>query len=148
MTNIRVVDTTMTTVTDYADPDDRWDQNNLYHSHCIEGIEIVGENDYHDLVVNFDPTKTPCYLLYVLYATGNSFHREEGEIEFIGVFQNLNIAKENKRIIETKRYRDSNEYYIHLLNEEGEEYQISPPWYGHFERLESVHIEMVEILDY
>jgi hypothetical protein len=149
--SIRVIDHTYGEITRHATRDE-WDRDDTYTSHNIEGIKLVDENDYSDLTVPFkvEPDKT-YYLLSVIYDTGDSFGRDEGRIEFIELYIDLDLAKKNQAAIEdhNKKYRDS--YYddetprLIIENQVGTKIDYYPSWYGYFERLSEVRINSVMV---
>jgi len=111
------------------------------------------------------------YTIKVDYETGDSFHREDATTTE-GKFENLEIAKENLERIrihyEYYRYRNSYSYNLKkkdkkkrlpdfividkpseliclkLKADNGNEYQIYPPWCGYFERLYSAEVIILQ----
>ena len=169
MTKILVKDEARTVVTRAGDPEDCWDGDDTSTDHYIRRIEIVGKKDYYDLQVAFDidPTR-PYYLVYAIYSTGDSFHHEEGRIEYVGLYEDLSVAHENANRIRqhNETYRQLNDrwyhssqqmskeklkkleknfepYMIRLVTETGQEYDVHVPWNGYFERLTYVAVESV-----
>ena len=114
-------------------------------NHSIMGVEQVDDDRYGDLSTSFDvEVGEQYYLLYVLYSTGCSFSRSEGEIEFVGLYKDPAIAKENADRIWKKARKDGERSFsVNLIAEDGQEYQLHTPWEGYFERLEDVRIELV-----
>jgi hypothetical protein len=84
----------------------------------------------------YEPNR-PYYLVYAIYDTGDSFGRDEGRIEYIGLYSDLEVAHENER-----RCRECVEgYSVTLVTDSGKEYKVSTPWVGYFEHLQYVDTE-------
>ena len=88
--SIDISTTTYTEVTRAADPNEQWDGDDLNHSFSINGWYRTDGGPYR-----IDPEK-PVYGVYVIYSTGNSFHREDGVGEVMMVNQNLEMAKKKR----------------------------------------------------
>lgn len=141
------------------------------YSTYINGIAL-GES-YGDIETAFDVhSNVPYYLLYAIYSTGDSFHYEEGHVEFIDLYTQREVAEENMKRIEahaelyklcnsrnygeklTREQREQckkfNAYSVVLLFETQDgatiEHKIHVPWNGYFERLSHVTIEGVHLL--
>lgn len=110
-------------------------------------------------------------MLYVIYSTENSFVRDEcGRVEFIGMYDELDKATENKNRISNhhelyvKIRRNSNyrlskkerreirklekefdENSVKLV-ENGEEYSLSTDWHGYFESVCEIEIQPMMVL--
>jgi hypothetical protein len=141
MKNIRIIDKVYTTTIRECDSEDCWDRDDTSMDHDIIGFVVKEEKDYGDISVNFDPKyDKEYYLLSVIYDTGDSFGRDEGQIEFIDLYENLAIAEENSRRI---REDESDKYSVKLLHETGKEYDVHTPWKGYFEDLRGVEIDQV-----
>jgi len=137
---INIVDNDYVVVTRHADPDERWDGDDLSMDHSIEGFNLV--EGYGDLEVGFEPDFDKTYfLLYGIYSTGDSFHHEEGRIEFVDLYEDREVAWENYR-----RLEKSNEYTVTLKHESGKEYGFYVPWRGYFENLSSLDVLAVRRL--
>lgn len=153
-------------VTERGDPNDRWSADSTATDNNVTGIEVVKENDFYDLVVDFDPTKEPSYLLYVIYDTGDSFSNHDGLIEYVQLYKDKSVAFENKRRIEQhyklyddlnsrfrltekqrkelkKKHKDFDAHSIMLVHENGEEYKLHVPWTGYFETMQEVEVKEV-----
>ena len=90
--HIKIIDLSHCETTREADPLNEWDGDDIYTSHNIQGFTVL--DSYHDLPVSFSiEDKRKYYLLYVLYSTGDSFHHEEGCIEYISLYQTLEEAE-------------------------------------------------------
>lgn len=119
-------------------------------NHIIHGIDVVKKGVWHDVVTDFKvEVAKPYYLLYVTYTTGDSFGSDGGNIEFIGLYTNREIADENAARIEKHQVKSDNGYYadfqLMLVAESDpvKEYVFYAPWNGYFERLENVEIEKI-----
>jgi len=123
--------------------DDNWDRGDTDASYSIHGFEIVGDNDYFDGSISFEPDyKTPYFLLYVMYGTGDSFGSDGGQLLIVDLFENMETAKKNEEIIRNH----GEDHSITLVTEyKGKltKYKTDAPWVGYFEWLEDVYIERV-----
>ena len=136
--NVQIVDDVYSEVTRHADPDDRWDADDTYTSHSIRGFKVV--KGYYDLAVGFEPSYDKTYfLLYATYSTGDSFSHHEGEIEFVDLYEDENVAYENLRRLQQLEAG----YSAKLLHENGEEYIFNVPWVGYFESLSDLEVTAI-----
>lgn len=169
MANVRVVDDVYTDVVEYGDGEPYGRRDCTAEHHNIQGIQVVGEKEYYDLSTGFDidPTR-PYYLLYAIYSTGDSFGHDDGRIEFVGLYEDLEVAHENEQRVwahnetyqqlEYRWYTPSKQlskeklknlrkefepYTIKLVTEDGLEYGVHVPWHGYFERLTEVVVQPV-----
>lgn len=141
MTYVKIDYDTHGYVTRQGDANDRWDHDDTAQDHTINGVHVVGAEQYHDLAIDFEPDGTACYLLYVIYDTGDSFGRDDGRIEFIGLYRDREVAEENKRRIEKMDYKDK--YTVQLVTEDGRKYKMHAPWVGYFEHFQYTEIQQV-----
>jgi len=130
--SIDIATTTHTTVTRAADPNERWDGDDLDHSFSIDGWYRTDDGPYR-----IDPEK-PVYAVYVIYSTGDSFHREDGVGEVMMVNQNLEMAEKNVEILNTVTG-----FSVDLYLDDGSTFKQSVPFAGYFERLQDVMYEQV-----
>lgn len=141
-------------VTREANPDDRWDADDLYHEHeygshlSSESIDPWGEESL-TLEGDLVPGKQ-YYLLIMSYGTGDSFHHEDNCQEILGVYGSPEIAKQNRDAVReaneidySSRRKKSEPIQLTLLTDSGKEYQISNPCYGYFENFTRCWIEPV-----
>ncbi len=150
-TRVRVLDDVHYGVTQEANPEDSWDRDDTYESHHVQGVRAVGDKEYFDLTVGFDIVDDKHYfLVYGIYSTGDSFGHDEGRIEYVGLYEDREVAEDNARRIErhARDYRDDSitdddAYSVTLVTEDGAEYKVSVPWNGYFERLSYIEIERV-----
>lgn len=111
----------------------------------VTGIEIAEDDRNYDLLVKFRPEDgVPCYLVYVVYDSGDSFSSTTGNVEFVHLFQSKDKAKELAAQI--------NDHYIKVQNDElsfNEQHRIDmvldgvaipyvPCWVGYFESLKKI----------
>lgn len=165
MAEVVVEDDAHTYVTREA-TEEQWDGDDTHTDHSIRGIREAVM--YSDLTVDFDLVEGQTYyLLYATYQTGCSFYTETGKIEYIGLYRELKVAKENLGRVQkhneteqklndrwdppTKKERralakDHESYSVPLVTEKGQKYLVHVPWHGYFERLEGVDIEPVTLL--
>jgi len=131
---IEIIDDTYTEVTRESDPDEQWDGDDTCTSHDIHGFKI---GKYGDLSVRFEPEYDKTYfLLYATYSTGCSFSQHEGEIEYVDLYEDENVAWENYRRLD----KHGEGYSAKLLHESGKEYTFSIPWIGYFESLQDLEV--------
>jgi len=146
LTKIRIINDSRIYVTRESDPDNEWDRDDTSRSHNIEGFEIVESDSRYgyDFEVPFkiDPEKE-YYLVAVYYDTGNSFGRDDNEIDMIDLYNDVDIATEVKRRILDNDNKNS--YSVTILNPLGKEYQISTSWVGYFEHLNDVEVHRVKL---
>lgn len=133
-------------VTREADRDNQWDGDDISHDYSINGFEVV-ENCW-DFILHEDPTGKDYYLVYVLYDTGDSFHREENCMCLVSFLPDLEDAKAILDAIE-KDHRDykktqTHEYKpidVHLPKANRIEQVSTGTWTGYFEHIRSVNIQ-------
>jgi len=124
---------------------DKWDRDDTFTYHNINGIELSDE--YGDIPVPDDfRISGPMYLVYVIYSTGDSFGYDShaGE-EYIGVYKDREIAQETANKIK-EDYKNNKEDFNHitLLDSVGNEFQqYTGAWKGYFDNLEYVEVVMV-----
>ncbi len=124
------------------DSDNTWDRLNEYYSHEIHGFNIVNERQSRDFCINYKPVPhKPYYLLYAVYSTGDSFHREEGLHEYLDLYENREDAEKAKKEIFDQRKSSS----ITYTSSCGKELTFGSPWYGYFDFLDSTEIEEVRL---
>ena len=148
---LRVETNCYTEVTRQADPEKKWDGNDLAHSYSVEGWSAHKKDSYGStfpMEGEVDKNKT-YWLVYVTHSTGDSFHHETGCFEAVHVFEDANDADALARILE-KDYEDKDKYDYKPLNVKlpsGKEIEIyTGTWKGYFERLESVHVEAIRYI--
>lgn len=156
--HVNVLDDSYTEVTREAEPGERWDGDDTYTSHNIRGIELSKE--YGDLTLGYKPEAGKMYyLLYVIYSTGDSFHREEGRIEVIDLYRTEEEAYENVKLMkehyelyrsgwfdkQKSRKMQLSAYSVELKNHEGKEFMFHCPYVGYFDRLSSIEVESVQL---
>jgi hypothetical protein len=150
MNTIRVINKTHTHITRHRDPNDEWDADDISIDNNITGIEIVTDEKYYgDLDVPFEvkPNQT-YYLLYAIYGTGDSFCHSDGNIDYIELYEDINLANSSAQMIadDYKSYeKDHNSYSCEILNSQGNIFKMSCPWKGYFESLEDVDVIPVNV---
>jgi len=94
--------------------------------------------NYTEVEVDFEPKKGDIvYFLVVRYQTGDTFGASYGNWETIGCYDNADQAVEIEKSIEVGTYGK---------DEEKDDYCLYHTWEGYFESLESVDIEVFEVL--
>ena len=140
------------------DPCDEWDADDTCEYHHIRGFKIIDKDkysNYSNLSVEYEinPEKS-YYLLYVIYDTGDSFHREEGKICFINLYENKEIAEMCAKII-YDNYKDWQErdniddkYNVTIFSNSGEKnFTFFCPWKVYFESLSNVEITSIRVIE-
>jgi hypothetical protein len=151
-TDIEIINHSYTEITKERDPNEEWDGEDTITSNSIQGFKIVKPNDKWkqvDLTIGFEikPDKT-YYLVSVIHSSGDSFNHNSGEIVYIELYENIEMAEATKKIIEDSYNRKHKEesYGVEILNNSGTLYKISSsPWVGYFERLEEVQIDCIQL---
>lgn len=144
-TEIVIVDDCYGGYSRYPDEDSQYDSGTQFTEHCIRGFKIANKHEYRDLVVSFVPKKNkPYYLVYAIYDTGDSFGRDDGKIVFFDLFDNIEVAEANEKILNgiTKDKVGCCGSVI-IFDNEFKPYKTSVPWTGYFECLQDVYVETV-----
>lgn len=149
--NIAVRTDSYQSVTRHRDPDNEWDADDIYNNISVKGVEVVNENQHYDFPVSFEPRPDQTYyLVAVTYDTGDSFHREEGVMEFVSMFQNGKDADRVAKEI-TEHYRRYKNDWKHMTVDvtlpEGK-LEFFAPWCGYFERLVCAEVIPVSLSGY
>lgn len=119
----------------------------------VQGIEVVKEKDWYDVVTDFAVKKNvQYYLLYAVYETGDSFGRDGGRTEWIGLYRDFHLAQAQAEKIEQhaneydrRGQSSSDAYTVKIVADNGTEYPLHTPWNGYFEHLQYVSVEGVMI---
>lgn len=143
MTHIAIDYTRHEYVTRERDPTDSWDRDCTAADIDIYGIELVldGEKSYRDISVPFEIDRNKSYLLlWADYNTGDSFGRDDNQVEFIDLFESIEKADAAR-----KKLSDSTDYSTKYTREDGTEITVHIPWQGYFESLNSLNIAVVRV---
>jgi hypothetical protein len=135
----------------HRDEDDKWDRDDIAHDYTIDGYYVVGEKDYCDFELTEDPKGETLYFVYVLYDTGDSFHREDSVMCHIGLYEHnedaqvvMSALEENYNNDKTRESFDPVE--VALPRRGVDEVIGTSTWKGYFEKLVGVYIELVRPL--
>lgn len=121
------------------DPEDRWSGEETCTDTSVWGFEVTSEDKYWDGIAKFDLEYDKDYfLVYAIYSTGDSFSRHDGQFDVADLFETMDEAKEVKKILDGF---DKNGEGQTVQISEGINYHV--PWWGYFEYLEYVEIEVV-----
>jgi hypothetical protein len=145
--NVKIDKISTSYITRSRDLDDKWDNDDIAWSHDIRGFSVVGKNDYWDFVMTNDPKGKTLYLVYVIYNTGDSFHRENNAICLVGLYENQSDAKAvvNSLELDSKTNNEGFEPIKVKLPKTGVEETIgTSTWKGYFERVVSINCEEIE----
>lgn len=151
MANYIKVDKDIITTNSYQEPV----QFGEWYEVCqigINGIDLISENSFFDLVVPFEIEHfKPYWLLYVIWSDGDSFGHADGcWFEAVGLYdkETYDIGVKNKERIE-EHYKDSegrDKFSIDLLDHDENEYMMHVPWTGYFESMDCVELEEVHLI--
>ena len=116
-----------------------WEENTCNH---VEGIRLAKENDYSDVVADFEVKSGDIvYLVFAEYGSGDSFGHSSGNIEYIAVFKTKEKADFLKYSLEQReKKKDDNKFTFEYETESGTIIQNHCPWDGYFERLEGITV--------
>ena len=150
VTYINVVDEAYTDVTQEADPEDEWSGESTDTSHNIQGIKL-GKN-YGDVECSFEVVPGETYfLLYYLYSTGDSFGTASGQIEFVGLYNDLKLAEKSCKALNTFNKRDPNNPRktignpITIWNDLGQPYResVADDFFGGFDGADVAAVQLI-----
>jgi len=135
--SVNIVVDTKTCITRYADPDERWDADDLSHNNNILGF-VVTDNEWGDFYFEEEPDfNTALFLVYVTYRTGDSFHHETGVIEKIALLEDPVDAKALVNYIENDCQRVT--YHTVVFKcPSGKKVEFYTAWVGYFETFTDV----------
>lgn len=149
----KIEHTSHTQVTRAADPEDRWDADDLDTSWTIGSTITETEDKYPDIVVPFKLEQLQqYYLVYVIHNTADSFHHHEGYgCEFIEIFKDLELAQNlvNKIINHNKDYKNNrkdlgeNAYQLSYEDQNGNKKDVYCNWNGYFESIHTCEVQGV-----
>lgn len=135
---------------------DPWDRPDSWRDTVYHGFYVVGVNDYHDDSVDFEPEVGAHYtLVYVNYDTGDSFGRDHGRHELVGMFNNDDDADRVVKAIradmarhrERHRRGEETEYSLEVTLSNGKTLTVhSGTWKGYFEQFNDVVEDVIECL--
>lgn len=127
------------------DPNDQWDKADVERTTSINGIIPVQEG-YYD-VIALDDNAEQYYLLYVVYETGDSFHRDSGVVEFVDLHSDYDIAIANANKIRQHYEQDDDKFSVTLTDDAGATFTQHCPWTGFFERVQDIIVEPVRVIN-
>ena len=143
-TEIVIVDDSYGGYSREPETENKWDAGEQFTEHSIQGFKIANKSEYRDLVASFMPKKNkPYYLVYAIYDTGNSFGRDCGKIEFFDLFDNIQVAEANVKILNGIRDKSKHGIQITIYDNEFKPYKTQVPWLSYFECLQGVYVETV-----
>lgn len=155
---VRVLADHDTSITQHANPDDKWSSDSTSTDVHIKGVEFVGEDEYWDLVVPFAPKSGEEYfLVYVNYDTGDSFSHHAGHVMYLDLFKSAALADElAKKIKEDtsrpydfsspKKGQNSRPNTVQYKWDDGQTVDCyTATWKGYFETFNHVAVESVSV---
>jgi len=140
---VNILHTLSCRVTRHADHTDEWDADDLAYQPEVQAVQLSG-SEYGDFYLDSEPkVGENFFLVYVIYSTGDSFHHEEGRIEFVGL---LKDAVDAEALAEHIRKSDGSltRYQVALPSGESIEY-YNGAWTGYFESLTSVNVASIPV---
>ena len=153
--NIGIINRAITDYGENPDPDDPWSRSSTSQENYIEGIALL-QGRYGDLYVPFKPVHDQdYYLVSVVYSTGDSFGTDDGQIEFVDLFQTLEKAealvqlieqdyKQNPNFEHGKPYETKNRI-AYKRDDDTEGFVHTSTWKGYFEHLTDVRVDLVRL---
>jgi hypothetical protein len=132
-----------TDVTRFADSEEEWDANDTDTHWAIGDYGKFSKEDrYMSSYIDASLKKGDIvYILYAIYSTGDSFHRDiDGELEIILASLDYDYLD----FIKHELVKDGNDS-IKLCLENGEMTTFYKPWSGYFESLSEIDIKLVKI---
>lgn len=147
----KIEHTSYTEVTRSADPDDRWDADDLDTTWSIGSKITETEDKYPDIVTGFqlEPGQQ-YYLVYVIHNTGDSFHYHEGYgCEFVEIFKDPakadklveQIQQQNKDYNNNRKDLGKNAYNLSYKDENGNTKDLHCNWNGYFESIHTCSVQ-------
>lgn len=149
---IRILYDQYCNVINESNPDDRWDKDDVSWFTTINGLskninknysDYSPRSSYENMTIPFEVDDDKAYfLLYAIYSTGDSFHWEEGRTDFICLFETIEKAEEARTIL-----KNASGYSANILLENETEFRYHIPWNGYFERLQSIEVQLVRVIE-
>lgn len=137
MNELYVSTQTYCTHSEYSDePYGDWSASYVFN---VKGLSLnKPRTDYEKFNTCFDVKEgDTVYVLYMIYAEGNSFGGSSGNGEVLWVFKDLDVAKEAKKALEDQ----GESFSVVFYNELGEKATMSNPGAGYFESVEDIQLE-------
>jgi hypothetical protein len=142
---IRIVKDSYSHVTRHSDPTEEYDGDDIVNEHSISGFAPVDDKDYYDFILDdYDPTEDKAYyLIYVLYDTGDSFHREDNVICLVECVGDRHTAETIAKAINKDALNGGMGPIV--LTIDGKKYSIGcSEWKGYFEHFRSANVERIQ----
>jgi hypothetical protein len=102
----------------------------------------------HSVASTLDiPAGSTAYVVWVEWSTGDSFGwADRSATEVVGIFADEAAADHLSRAIREQNWSSKESYDIRTPD--GQQFQSRfAPWAGYFDRLDSVHVDVVEVVD-
>lgn len=150
MFSYEVVDHQTTTVTREATKD-QWDVDDTSTHHEIMGIVKTEKNGYGDVASSLDlAIGESAYLTYVVYSSGDSFHRDAGRYLYpVALFDTREKAIACATVLERGEPAriKHNLVYLQYHDNDGQVRETcSISWTGYFEHKDYIGVEAVSCL--
>jgi len=152
MAKIKVLSHSWTEITEEANPDDDWSADSTSTYWSFNGIKVVSEKDYFDLVTAFEPKKRETYyLVLVVYHSGDSFHHADNEyVEYIDLYQDINNAEQAAEEIrqhdsayDRRGHEETYKLMVTMANGKRKHHYAS--WHGYFNGVGSIQVVSVSL---
>lgn len=115
------------------------------YSNSINSV-VQKTNDYPDVVSTLDiEPGTKALVVWAVWSTGDSFGRARGsQSEAIGIFTDMASAVQFREALDAHEKQGGT---VKLTTSDGQEFEFGyMPWFGYFESLDSVHIDVVTVV--
>jgi hypothetical protein len=148
--HIRILVDTQTEVIREGDPNNKWDGDDLSFTYSFRGYKLVQDKQFWDFILTCPPKGAPLFLVYALYDTGNSFHREEGRLCQIFLTADIEDATAVFNALEKDSKVNPNGYdpiVVNLPVAKRKEPICVSTWKGYFERLGGFYIQTLYQID-
>jgi len=146
-TKIYIDYSSYTTVTNSADPDDEWDRDDTSTDYYVNGLTLEPNGSFEYCYYPGEVKEgDKIYLVYAVYSTGDSFHRDErGCIDFVGVYKDKATADLVAHVLEKHSTEDNMygeaKWTAKIVLDNGTEYDYHVGWVGYFEHLDYISVE-------
>lgn len=114
------------------------------YSSSITGVRVVGDDErrsYHSEVFTVPEGTDKVYVVYMIYSTGDSFGRSEGNIDII----HCTASEDAAHALADKITKNADEYSIEFVDDFDRPIKISNRGAGYFESIDYISVECYSI---
>ena len=124
------------------EPDEPYGDWYAQYEFRINSIHLNRQSDYdEEFNLPFDVVEgDEVYVLYMIYSSGDSFGRSEGNAEIIWIFKDKQVAKKAESIY-TDAVEDDNGSMIEVEVDGGTKLKLSNPAWGYFENCSTIELD-------